>query len=394
MAITAVVLSAVAVAGPAAADDTAPAGLAFYTPSADLVAGEHGSVIWMRPIDGDPALPGARNWLVLYRSVDMQGQPVAVSGTVAVPDGTPPAGGWPLISWAHGTTGVADVCAPSRDTGTDFPAHDYTSLVRETQARFVAAGYAVAQTDYQGLGTPGDHGYLIGEAEQRAIADMALAAREVAPEIGTRWAAVGHSQGGQGAIFTAALAQQWAPRLQLLGAVAEAPASHIGLIAQVGPLAAAAQVDVLPKASNAFLPLIIRGAQTVADIDPARFLTPLGQDLLPQAGDRCIAQLREPDSWGGQGAGDLFRADADPSALTAVLNANDPSGLTFTPPVLVVQGTADTTVPATGTDAMVAQQRLAGQPVEYRTYAGIDHRGILAASYSEAQAWLDARFGQ
>src|SRR6202012_1095533 len=38
---------------------------------------------------------------------------VPVSGTLSLPKGTPPQGGWPLISWVHGTLGVADRCAPS-----------------------------------------------------------------------------------------------------------------------------------------------------------------------------------------------------------------------------------------------------------------------------------------
>ncbi|WP_084530165.1 hypothetical protein [Nocardia crassostreae] len=163
------VAAAVAGAGIAGAPaSAAPVGadaLALYSAPVDRVAGAHGSVIQLRPLTGDPGLAGARNYLALYRSVDMQGRPVAVSGTIAVPDGAPPPGGWPLVSWGHGTTGVADVCAPSRDTSADFPAHDYTSLVRRVQERWVAAGYAVVQTDYQGLGTPGPHGYLIGSAE-------------------------------------------------------------------------------------------------------------------------------------------------------------------------------------------------------------------------------------
>ncbi|MFF2397452.1 alpha/beta hydrolase family protein [Nocardia sp. NPDC058114] len=393
----AVVLAVCASAVPAASADPASAGLEFYSPAPDSVAGEHGSVISSQPIAGEPGLPGARNFLVLYRSVDVHGQPVAVSGTVAVPEGTPPPGGWPLISWAHGTTGTADVCAPSRDTGTGFPAHDYTSLTRATLARWIAAGYAVAQTDYQGLGTPGPHGYLIGEAEQRAVADMALAARVIAPEIGTRWVAMGHSQGGQAAVFANARSQQWAPQLRLLGAVAMAPASHLGPVVQAFALAQrtgiAAKIDA-PAGSVSFIPLFIRGAQTVADIDPSAFLTAEADSMVGQADDRCIGQLRERDSWGGLGVGDTFSADADPSALVRVLDGNDPSGLALTTPMLVLQGKADTVVLPAGTDAMVAQQQLTGQPVEYRTYPGVDHRAILGASNDDALAWVNARFAR
>ncbi|WP_225728091.1 MULTISPECIES: S9 family peptidase [unclassified Nocardia] len=375
----------------------APAADGFYDPPANLVAGDHGSIIWSRPLSSDPALPGARNYLVLYRSVDAQGRTVAVSGTVAVPEGVAPEGGWPLISWAHGTTGVADICAPSRDTGPDFPSHDYTAPVRRTLARWIAAGYAVAQTDYQGLGTPGPHGYLIGETEQRAVADMAAAARQLDPNIGDRWVAMGHSQGGQAAIFTDARAQQWVPGMHLLGAVALAPASHIGLGMRASQLATAAGSSgalgaLAGGGATPFVPLFVRGAQTVADLDPGRFLTPRAQALLPLADRGCVGQLREPDEWGGLPGGEVFTPDADMSDLLRVLDENDPGTLTFGLPALVLQGRADTVVFPVGTDAMMAQLKATGQPVEYRTYPGVDHRGVVDASFDDALAWVNARF--
>ncbi|MEV6064456.1 lipase family protein [Nocardia asteroides] len=381
---------------PVAAADPVPAGLDFYSAAPDLMAGEHGSVIRSRPLTADPALPGARNHLVLYRSVDLEGSPVAVSGTVAVPEGEPPAGGWPLISWAHGTTGTADVCAPSRDTSAAFPAHDYTAAVRQRQARWIAAGYAVAQTDYQGLGTPGPHGYLIGEAEQRAVADMASAARAVEPGIGTRWVAMGHSQGGQAAVFADARAGEWAPQLELVGAVAMAPASHLGPV--VRGLAGLGQVDLpggaVPAGSLSFLPLFVRGAETVGPIDSAKFLAPQALSMLAQADDRCIGQLRAADSWGGLPPGGVFTAGADTDDLTAVLDANDPSSLSLTTPLLVQQGTADVVVLPAATTAMVARLQLSGNPVDYRSYPGVDHRGVVDAGADDALAWVDARFGR
>ena len=107
---------------------------------------------------------------MLYRSTSPTGAPIAVSGTVAVPKGNAPRGGWPVITWAHGTTGIADACAPSRANvlgGYDNPLLN----------RWLQAGYAVVRTDYEGLGTPGDHPYLIGVSEGRSVLDMVRAAR-------------------------------------------------------------------------------------------------------------------------------------------------------------------------------------------------------------------------
>lgn len=389
-------LAAITASAVTASADTAevPDGLAFYEVPADAVAGPHGSVIRARTITGEPGLSGARNLLVLYRSVDLQGRPVAVSGTVAVPGGTPPPGGWPLISWAHGTTGVADDCAPSRDTGPDYPAHDYTTLVRGIQQRWLAAGYAVAQTDYQGLGTPGPHGYLIGTTEARAVADIALAARELDDSIGRQWVAIGHSQGGQAAVFTDAQARAWVPGLELRGAVALAPASQTAVGVGAQRLASLVGVNGPFAGATAFVPLLIRGAQTVDPLDPARFLTPRALALLPAADTDCIGALRAPQSWGGLPGDGVFAPAGDVSPLLRVLADNDPSPLQLDAPLLVVQGGADTTVPPVATDAMVARMRATEQPIDYRTYPGADHRGVLDASYSDALAWVDARFGR
>src|SRR4051794_15879823 len=108
----------VAAVSPAAAKvKTGPAGNAFYTPPSPLPGKAHGDAIWARKLSGEAALKSAgSNWLVLYRSMGSDGKPIAVSGTVSVPKGKAPKKGWPVISYDHGTTGIADQCAPSRDS--------------------------------------------------------------------------------------------------------------------------------------------------------------------------------------------------------------------------------------------------------------------------------------
>src|SRR6476660_3893213 len=86
-----------------AARPAAPAGLAFYSPPKRLLAGPHGSVIWARAIRS-PLSAAAGRFLVIYRSTGLNGKPVAVSGTIDLPKNRAPARGWPVVSWAHGTT--------------------------------------------------------------------------------------------------------------------------------------------------------------------------------------------------------------------------------------------------------------------------------------------------
>ncbi len=206
---------------PAAADAKVrkgPSGAAFYTPPSALVGGSHGSLIWARKLTGKAALKGgAGNRLLLYRSKGVNGKSTAVSGTLAIPKGHAPKGGWPLISWAHGTTGIADACAPSRSGGSG-PA---------LLGRWLKAGYAVVRTDYEGLGTPGEHPYLIGRSEGSSVLDAARAARKLDNRIGKRFVIAGHSQGGQSALWAASMAPSYTSDLKLRGTVAFAPASHL-----------------------------------------------------------------------------------------------------------------------------------------------------------------------
>ncbi|MFC6013148.1 alpha/beta hydrolase family protein [Nocardia lasii] len=359
---------------------------AFYHPEAATVAGPRGSVIRSQLITGERAVPGARTYLVLYRSLDAQEKTVAVSGTLAVPEGVAPEGGWPLISWGPGSTGVADVCAASRSEG--------SSPSREEQARWVAAGYAVARTDYLGLGTPGEHGYMIGETEHRALADIATGAREIDKSVGSRWVAMGHSQGGHAAMFAAADSAGWAPSSPLLGAVALAPASHLGEQVRMAKWAVSNPLGKLGTGDiSVYVPLLVRGAQTITDIDPTRFLTDRAVSLLPVADSECTGGLREKDKWGGLSPKDVFTRDGDISGLLRVLDDNDPGGLRLTVPVLVLQGRADLTVPAASTDAMVSELQGRGESVDYRKYDEVDHSRIVSASFADVLSWVDGRFG-
>jgi pimeloyl-ACP methyl ester carboxylesterase len=374
---------------------TAPPGLAFYNPPAPLPAGRHGDVIWARTLDNEAALPSAaRNWLVLYLSANDNGQPIAVSGTVAIPEGTPPPGGWPVVSWTHGTTGTADICAPSRDDGPSYPDYDYVSRINKTLDIWVKKGYAVLKTDYEGLGTPGPHPYLIGESEARGAVDIVLAARQLSPDLSRRWVVMGHSQGGQAAIFTAKLAPLYAPELNLLGAVAIAPASHIR--AAFNAIRAGKSPGGMP-----FLPLAMTGAAAASPVVSLdRLLTPLGRQRLALADQRCLAGLRDSDAWGGLDPKAVFREDADFSALDDVLN--DEGGtehLQVWLPLLVLQATNDRIVPKVLTDPMVSELCNLGAPLTYRTYtitnlkgSGAAHRGAVEASLEDAGHWIADRF--
>ena len=60
---------------------------------------------------------------------------------------------------------------------------------------YVVLGYAVVATHYAGLGTEGSHQYMV-LAQAHDVINALPAAHKAVPELGSRWVAVGHSQGG------------------------------------------------------------------------------------------------------------------------------------------------------------------------------------------------------
>ncbi len=366
------------VAAPAAARPVAPAGLAFYSPPKRLLAGPHGSVIWARAIRS-PLTTAGRAYLVLYRSTGVDGKPVGVSGVVETPKGPAPASGWPVVSWAHGTTGIADACAPSRIRAAS------TSYIYSQLNGWLRRGYAIASTDYEGLGTPGTHPYLIGRSEGRGVIDVVRAARVLDSRVGKRWVIAGHSQGGHAALWAAALAPSWAPELSLRGVAAFAPASHVGTEARlIGNLNS-------PSPLTGLGALIVAGA-AVGDpgIKPNQLVSDQALPLLPRVYRECVGALTGRSEFGALAPAQLARPGADLSRLIRLLDAENPA-LKIRAPVLILQGSADTTLFPAFTDQLVGELKAKHDTVTYRKYPGVQHGTIVGAGGSAATAFLAAR---
>ncbi|MCX5405366.1 lipase family protein [Streptomyces sp. NBC_00335] len=163
------------------------------------------------PLPGQPTHTKA--WKIHYNSTTADGAPNVVSGTVIVPqDGR--TGPRPLITYAVGTVGMGDSCAPSNNLpyGTALEAN----LIQQLTLR----GWAVVVTDYEGLGTPGVHTYTVGPSAGHAVLDAARAATRL-PEAGlsadTPVGIMGYSQGGQASSWAAELQGSYAPELQVKG---------------------------------------------------------------------------------------------------------------------------------------------------------------------------------
>lgn len=195
---------------------------------ADLTGQGPGTLIEAKSIPGiDQKIraTGGTAVRVLYHSTSgIDGSDTQVSGAVFIPRGTPRrAGGWPVIAYAHGTSGITEECGPSLSKDLFGAA----GIV----AGYLNLGYAVAATDYQGLGAPGAHPYLDAKTAGLNVIDSVRALRKVSPDISKTWAAFGGSQGGAATWAANEQAATYATDLNLIGSVSLSPAADVSAYA-------------------------------------------------------------------------------------------------------------------------------------------------------------------
>lgn len=389
-------------ASPASSGVTAPDDDTFFYPRADLLEGEHGEVIWSRalPKTSAAALQHARsNELVLYRSRDVHGKPIAVSGIIALPQRPPPKGGYPIVSWAHGTVGCADFCAPSRDT-VDSPAHVFNAHPHAMLNTFLDKGWAVLMTDYEGLGTDGLHPYLLGESEAHGILDIVLAGRRLYPQqLSNQMVIVGHSQGGQAALFGAHHAPTWAPELDLRGVAAMAPPAGMRALCESGTKYGGALEGF------AFTALFLAGAIAGnPTIDVKELLTEKALERWEHIEKKARIDLSKEDSWGGLKGTEQLNPEDNPSkkAFFDQLELTNPA-LRILAPIRISQAAKDTRINVNATRLLHHQLSFLNGPVNvtYKEYEEVSttaepevlgfHFGLTETDLPSLTAWLEER---
>ena len=354
-----------------------PAGDAFYTPPSPLPGAKPGDLIWYRTIPWDADGTG---YVILYRSTTVDGTPVAVSGTVVVPNGASPAESRPVLAWAHGTTGLGDQCATSRQ----FAARDAPEAALATAA--LQRGMVFVATDYQGLGTPGEHAYVMNLAEGRNVLDSVRAAGQL-PRTQTSGASKvviwGHSQGGGAAALAAELAPTYAPELNVVGSMAGAPA---GDLQSVG--SAAGSGTGTPFGYVLMAAVGVQAEYPSVGIE--KFLTPAGIALLTKIKTQCVDDIL-PELSDKTSADIATPTLATDPALTKVLKDNSAGYLKTPVPIFIYHGDADDTVPVGVSKLMFDRYCAEGVTVERKVYPGAGHVDVIASALGDITAWLDAR---
>lgn len=363
----------------------------FYRPPEPLPPGRPGDLIRAEAIAG-PA--GVRAWRVLYRSTTFREEPVAVSAMIAVPDGPPPPGGFPVVVVAHGTVGTARICAPSlrpfqsRSVLPRFLTPDlqrstfYDTLVRP----FIDAGYAVTATDYRGMGTPQPNPYLIGDDEARNVLDSARLIRRF-PEVtvSEQMLIWGQSQGGHAAAFAGQNAPRYAPELRVLGIVLGAPAPELQLMGEE-----IARVRDRSALVGLFATIVYAWTALYPDLEPEQVMTARGVRTLPVVGRACVSDVLLAFSRRDAGAY-INDAGIGLPQWQARLAENSPGAVRSPAPLRVFQGTADEVIRPEFTDAYVRRICGLGDVVAYQLYPGLGHINSILPSMPATLAWMADR---
>ena len=343
---------------------TLPRPDAFYTAPASVPSAPG---VLLRSESLSRAAPaGSIAWRILFTTTRDDHTPALGSALVIRSNLVPP-GPRPVVAWAHGATGIVAGCAPSLLDdplgGGAMPGLDQA----------LSKGWVVVATDYTGLGTAGPHPFLIGQGEARSVLDAVRAARHLAGvTLSGQTVVWGHSQGGNAALWSGILAPSYAPDVGVIGVAALAPGSELTALARIWGGG---------KGGAVFGAYLIEAySETYSDVHFRTYVRPTATIPVRELAGRCLFESKiflsgTTSLLFGQS---IWATDPATGVFGDRLRENTPT-LPIPMPVLVAQGTADDVVTPTAQDEYVRGRCEGGGRVDYRTYPGRDHVGLIAA---------------
>jgi fermentation-respiration switch protein FrsA (DUF1100 family) len=318
--------------------------------------------------------PLATGKRIQYLTTDLKGNSIPATGLVLTPTKNKTNR---TVVWSHGSTGLADRCAPSANQAVFWPE------ARAAIAKLLQKGWSVTAPDYPGLGTALPHPYLVGASEGRSIIDSVKAARNLDSALTTQYAVDGHSQGGQGALFAGQLAPSYDGPLVLKGVAAIAPASNLHLIAE----------EIPGDPGQGYLVMAMYGIQAVEpSFVPSLYLATPARARVAVISTGCLYEIL--NSYASLTPEQLVPNGVVPQVVKTKLEQyGDPGNAPSSAPILIVQGTADEAVPYEITrDVLVPKLEEYDPPVEFIVLQGRTHDGAVFDSTETVANWIAARF--
>lgn len=341
----------------------------FYEVPVPLPPGKPGELIRIEPSYEYRLSDQVTVYRLLYHSRSPNETDVVVSGVALLPDGPPPAGGWPIIAWAHGFNGAARHCAPS--------------LLKDLNegpllSMYVRLGYAVVASDYAGLGTNSPHAALDLRSNATDVINAIPAARAALPQLGSRWVVAGYGFGSFVGV-----------------GVAEAEntirdPNYLGVIGISGVAEPREFFAGLPQ-SPAY-PMLVFLAKGIKAVYPefrvVDMLTDKAMPLYEYVDSAC-----EAGSGPVPTASDLLRPGwMNNPFVKEFFTRNSLDHRPTNGPLLLIAGENDTLVPNALMVRTVAGLCAQKAKVLSINYPGLDSGAVVENSVGEQLSWIKARF--
>ncbi len=324
---------------------------------------------------------------LLYRTMNMNGEPEATATTVIVPAELAPGQTCPVLSYQ---------CAIDAMTSRCFPSHALRRRAKAlgslSQFEFllitaaVAEGWAVSVPDHEGIhgswGAPYEPGYRVLDGIRAALNSERLGLSPSAP-IGL-W---GYSGGGLASAWAAEMCGEYAPELDIVGAVLGSPVGDLGhtfrrlngsFLAGLPALVVAALAHIYPD-----LDRVIKehtNEEGRALLDSLETMTTV-EAVLKMAGKNMGDYLDKP----------LEEILSTPE-VTYVFDSIKLGAAVPTPPVLIVQAVHDYLIDVHDIDELADTYSAGGARVTYHRDAFNEHICLHPLSAPMTLRWLTDRF--
>jgi len=335
-----------------------------------------GTLVRSEPATDYDLPPGITATRILYYTRTASGKDALASGVVLVPYGPSPKGGWPLLAWSHGTSGVARSCAPSLMKSLFY---NWEGLYE-----YVLMGYAVVGTDYAGLGTEGRHAYLDMLSNGTDVIHSVSAAHAAVSTLSEKWLVIGHSQGGLSSLGVA----------ELEGAIKDP--NFLGTVALAGASDLEDGIDAVVRARlpvlNGLLGFWVFGAKTVyPELELEDILTIKALAIYnASVNDGCSA---------ASGAFAALPTDEvllpgwkDNRYIKQFLARNQPGIKPTHGPLLLVGGGEDILFTESAGKKIFQRLCSSGTRVQRNLYPGLGHDPVVYGSLRDQLDWIAARF--
>jgi pimeloyl-ACP methyl ester carboxylesterase len=348
----------------------------FYDTPMNFAQSKPGDLLSKEPATAYQLPAGASAVRMLYHSLGAEGEDVAASAAILIPAGPEPTGGWPMVVWAHGTSGVARQCAPSAMADVYYRGLGLFD--------FLEAGIAVVAVDYHGLGTTGAHQYIDKVAQANDVIYAVPAAHAAVAALGKKWVVDGHSQGGLAA-WGVAEREAVLKQPDYLGAVSVSAATlHDGWM-----------VSHPNNSTDAGF-----YAAWVAFGIHARFAAFRPDDMLSAVGAKHYAAITQNGCWlyghalySGRDFPAMVKAGWSENPWVQKFFAENRVGdAPIAGPVFAIAGEGDTAVPIAAVRDVVDRVCRHHRQVQFRSYPGLEHDQTMLESMPDQIAWIKDRF--